>query len=283
MGTLIVSGSATGAGLVARHALGRRGMNTLTLPLTAGFMGAAAGGLALRMGWTQTPALALIVPSLMLIPGPHLINSLLDLVDNHLPMSMARLAFATSILVATVFGIVLGVALTLGELPSGKPVEPGSLNVFADMFLAGLVTLGFAAFYNTAWRHIGWAIAGGMIGHGSRFTALEFGWGPVLSTFVGGCAVGVVSAIVVRMYRMPLAVIAFAGAVTMMPGTQIYRAASGSLQLMRDLGTADLAAVAGTLGYALQAFFVVIALAIGLTITSRVLADSPGAKGPLGE
>src|SRR6476620_10615417 len=95
-GSVIVSGSATGLGLAARQELGRRRFSLLTLPFAAGFVGAVLGGLVIRLGWTRTSELALIVPSLMLVPGPHLINGLLDLIDNYVPMSMARLGLATS-------------------------------------------------------------------------------------------------------------------------------------------------------------------------------------------
>ena len=106
-------GLSTGLGLVARQQLGRRHVNLLTLPLTAGFIGAALGGLTIRLGWTHTPGLVLIVPALMLIPGPHFINGLLDLVDNFVPMGLARLGLAASIVVASALGIIIGIELTL--------------------------------------------------------------------------------------------------------------------------------------------------------------------------
>src|SRR5262249_59046633 len=87
-------GLATALGLLARQELGRRHFSLLALPLTAALIGAVCGGVAIRLGWTRTPGLALIVPALMLVPGPHLINGVLDLIDNHLPMSMARLGLA---------------------------------------------------------------------------------------------------------------------------------------------------------------------------------------------
>ena len=77
----------------------------------------------------------------MLIPGPHLINGLLDLVDNYIPMSIARLGLATSILIATAIGIALGIRLTLREFPLVEQnVTTDHLNVLLDMFLAGIVT-----------------------------------------------------------------------------------------------------------------------------------------------
>jgi len=269
-GALIAAGISTGLGLAARHELARRHFNLLTLPLVAGFMGAVCGGFAYRMGWTQTPALALIVPSLMLVPGPHLINSLLDLVDNHLTMSLARLWLAAGILVASALGMALGIGLTLQELPQSSSHSASELNLVSDMVLAGLVTLGFALFYNTTWAHAAMAIVGGMIGHGTRYLMLESGWSLITATFLGAFAVGLVSSVIVRLYQVPLAVVAFAGAVTMMPGVQIYRTVSGSLQLANQIGTADQALVALTLGSAAQACYVVLALGLGLLTAARL-------------
>jgi uncharacterized membrane protein YjjP (DUF1212 family) len=272
VGSVIVAGIATGLGLVARQELGRRRFSLLTLPFAAGFVGAILGGLAIQGGWTHTPELALIVPSLMLIPGPHLINGLLDLIDNYVPMSMARFGLATGILIATAIGIALGIQLTLREFPLvEQSVKSEHLNVFVDMFLAGIVTIGFAVFYNTTWPHTGMAAAGGIVGHGLRFLATEAGWGLVPATFIGGLAVGVMSTWIVRLYKIPFAVIAFAGAVTMMPGLQIYRAIGGSMKLARLNESAELSTIAATSANAWQACFVVIALALGLIVASRAV------------
>ncbi|MEX2168205.1 MAG: threonine/serine exporter family protein [Pirellulales bacterium] len=279
-GAVMMAGLSTGLGLFARQQLGIRHFNLFTLPLTAAFIGAALGGLAIRLGWTHTPGLVLIVPSLMLIPGPHFINGSLDLVDNFIPMGLARLGLATSILVASALGIVAGIELTLPAIPlAEQTVSTDHLNVFSDMILAGIVTIGFAVFYNTAWPQVGLATAGGMIGHGLRFLALEAGWRLEVATFVGGLAVGVVSALIARSYKLPIAVISFAGAVTMMPGIQIYRALAGSLQLIRLQDKIELPAIARTLGDALQACLVVAALALGLIIAARVVPMLAGPQG----
>jgi uncharacterized membrane protein YjjB (DUF3815 family) len=191
-------------------------------------------------------------------------------------MSICRFGLATSILVATAVGIALGVMLTLAELPSaGQHVRADHLNVFLDMLLAGVVTIGFAVYYNATWAHAGMAIGGGIAGHGLRFLALEANWGIVPAAFVGGFAVGLVSAWMARSYRSPLAVIAFAGAVTMMPGLQLYRTLSASMKLGRLREPAELATIDAALGNAWQACFVVIALALGLIIASRTVLLVP--------
>jgi uncharacterized membrane protein YjjB (DUF3815 family) len=266
----IVAGVATAMGLVVRRQLHRRHFSLLVLPLAAAFIGAVLGGLAVRFGWTRTPGLALIVPSLMLIPGPHLLNALFDLIDNYLPMSIARLGLATAIIVASALGVVLGIVLTLSIPPAGEQrVAADHLNLFSDMLLAGVVTCGFAIFYNAAWRQMGMAAVGGMAGHGLRFLALEAGCRLEVATFLGGLAVGIVSALISRTYKIPFAVIAFAGAVTMMPGLQMYRALGGALQLAQFKTAVEHATIAGALGNASQAGLVVGSLALGLIVAAR--------------
>jgi uncharacterized membrane protein YjjP (DUF1212 family) len=269
---VVVAGLATGLGLFARQELGRRHFSLLALPMTAAFIGAILGGLAIRLGWTRTPSLVLVVPALMLVPGPHLINGVLDLIDNYLPMSLARLGLATGILLASALGIVLGVELTLtGPLPTDQGVNGGHLNLLSDVILAGVVACGFAVFYNTAWRQVGMAAVGGMAGHGLRFLALEAGYRLETATFLGGLTVGLVSGWMARSGKIPFAVIAYAGAVTMMPGLHIYRALGGALQLARMTSETGPAEMAETLGNASQACFVVSGLALGLIFGARAM------------
>jgi uncharacterized membrane protein YjjP (DUF1212 family) len=274
-----VAGPATGVGLLARQELGRRQCSLLALPLTAALIGAVLGGLAIRLGWTRTPELVLIVPALMVVPGPHLINGLLDLIDNYLPMSLARLGLATGILLASAAGIVLGVELTLSDpVPADQVASLDHLNIVSDVVLAGIVTCGFAVFYNTPWRQIWMATLGGMAGHGLRFLAMEVGCRLEAATFLGGLAVGVISAWMARSCRMPVAVIAFAGAVTMIPGLQIYRALAGALRLARLTKMTDAATVAETLGNALQGCIVVSGLVLGLILGARAMRSLAGER-----
>jgi uncharacterized membrane protein YjjP (DUF1212 family) len=272
VGAAAVAGLATGLGLLVRQELGRRHVSLLALPLAAALLGAVLGGLAIRLGWTRTPGLALIVPSLMLVPGPHLINGLLDLIDNYLPMSLARLGLAAGILLASALGVALGIELTLPGPPLAEAAGSSHhMTLFLDVVLAGIVTCGFAVFYNTAWAQLWMAAVGGMGGHGLRFLALEAGCRLEAATFLGGLAVGAVSAWMAWAGRVPVAVIAFAGAVTMMPGLHIYRALGGAAGLARQADPIDPAAVAGVLGNGMEAFLVVSGLALGLLLGTRAV------------
>ena len=274
-----VAGVGTGLGFLVRHELGRRHFTLLLLPFMAAFIGGVLGGLAIRMSWTQTPELVLVVPALMLIPGPHLINGLLDLIDNYLPMSLARFGLAIGILLANASGLALGAELTLLEpLATDHAASSDGLTLISDIALAGMVACGFALFYNTAWRHLWPAMSGGMAGHGLRFLALKSGWPLEAATFVGGLTVGLVSGWIAWSREVPIAVIGFAGAVAMIPGVQIYRALAGAWQMARQGQTADPATVATMLGNGFQAILVVSGLALGFLIGARLVLTVAGAS-----
>lgn len=267
---IVVAGVATALGVIARQELGRRHFNLLALPFTAACLGAILGGLAARCGWTRTPELVLIVPALMIVPGPHVLNGLFDLIDNHLPNSLSRLGLAMGILLASALGIVIGVRLILPstDFPS-QPARSVDLNLVSDMLLAGIATCGFAAFFNTPWRQMWTAALGGMVGHGLRFVALDFDFPLDTATFFGGLAVGSIAAAMARSSRGPVVVIAFAGAVTMIPGSSFYRALGGALQLARLDGGSEPELVESTLSYALEGLIVVCGLALGLILGIR--------------
>jgi uncharacterized membrane protein YjjP (DUF1212 family) len=281
-GASLIDAIAVGLGYIVRQELARRRFSVLAMPFVAALIGAVLGGLAIRRGWTATPALALIVPSLILVPGPHIINGILDLVDNYVPLGVARLALAASILASAALGITVGMELTLGEVPGAKNAAGPALGVLADMLLAGVVTCGFALAYNTEWSRVAMAMIGGMFGHGLRYVALQSGCTLGAATFVGGVTVGIVSAYIAKSTKSPFAVIAFAGAVTMMPGVQIYRALGGALKLARLNDAVDAPSLEDFVGNGLQACVVAGALALGLVVGLRVVAlltDRGGASG----
>ena len=176
-------------------------------------------------------------------------------------------------------GIVLGIELTLSGPPLAEQnLESGHLNLISDILLAGVVTCGFAMFYNAAWAQIAMAAVGGMAGHGLRYVALDAGFRLEVATFLGGLAVGFVSIFIARSYKIPFAVIAFAGAVTMMPGLQMYRALGGLVQLAQHKSEVELSKIAGTLGDTSQACLVVGSLALGLIVAARTVQLFPAGR-----
>ena len=265
-GAIAVTGVASAAGLVARQELGKRSTILFANPFAAGLIGGAMGGAAIRLGWTETPGLCVIVPALMLVPGPHLINGVHDMVDNHMQTGLCRLGLASSILIAAALGVALGVGLTVGLAPlSTAPSEAMRLTLPLDMVAA----CGFGAFYNAPWRVLWMSILCGMVGHGLRYLGLQ-SFGVELSTLFACLAIGIIANQGAERLRLPFSAVAFAGAVPMMPGVFIYESIAGAMRLAAAGSTADPALAAETLALSFKALFVVGAMALGLVIGARV-------------
>ena len=271
-GAIVASGVSSAVGLIARQDLARRSVILFAQPFAAGLIGAAIGGLAIRLSWTATPGLCLIVPALMLVPGPHLINSVYDMLDNHVQTGVCRLVLAMGILIATALGVVLGGWLTLGPATlSTSPSAAMQLTLSLDMALAGVAACGFGAFYNAPWRVLWVSILCGMVGHGLRYLSLDH-LSMEISTLLACLAIGLIANVAADRMHLPFSAVAFAGAVPMMPGVFIYQSIAGAMRLSAAGMAADPALAAATLALSSKSVFVIAAMAIGLVVGAR-LAD----------
>ncbi len=269
-GAIVVSGVSSALGLIARQELARLSVILFAHPFVAGLIGAALGGLAIRQGWTETPGLSLIVPALMLVPGPHLINGVYDVLENHVQPGVCRLGLATGILIATALGVVLGGFLTLGPATlSTSPSESIQLTLPLDATLAGVAACGFGAFYNAPWRVLWVSILCGVVGHGLRYLCLDH-MSVEISTLFACLAIGLIANGAADRLHLPFSAVAFAGAVPMMPGVFIYQSIAGAMRLSAAGSAADPALAAATLALSFKSVFVVGAIALGLLIGARV-------------
>lgn len=270
-GAIAVSGVSSALGLLARQELAKRHVVLFALPFTAALIGAVLGGLVIRAGWTETPGFCLMVPALMLVPGPHLINGVYDIVENHMQTGLSRLTLAAGILCGAALGVFLGGWLTLGMTAvEAHPSDDVVLTLGLDVTLAGLAACGFGAFYNAPWRVLWISILCGMVGHGIRFLALQHGVSLEIATLFACLAIGLMAGLAVERFQLPFAAVAFAGAVPMMPGVLIYQGLAGAMQVARHGAAADVALLASTLASFFKAGFVVGAMAMGLLIGARL-------------
>jgi uncharacterized membrane protein YjjP (DUF1212 family) len=262
---------ASATGLLVRQQLAKRHVALFALPFVAAFIGALIGGLLIRAGLTATPGICLIVPALMLVPGPHFINSLHDIVENNMTTGLARFGLAVSIMVAASLGIFVGGWLTLG-MTTVPPWDSTITHIplWADVLLAGIAACGFGAVYNAPWRVLWISILCGMLGHGIRYLGLEYGVGLAMSTLVACMVIGVVAASFVERLRIPFAAVAFASAVPMMPGVLMFRAIGGAMEISLAGTQAAPALVASTFSNLFTAGFVVGAMGMGLLMGARV-------------
>jgi uncharacterized membrane protein YjjP (DUF1212 family) len=272
-GAIAVSGASAGLGVIARQELGKHHVMLFALPFAAAFIGAVLGGIVIRLGLTETPGLCLIVPALMLVPGPHLIHSIENALENHMQSAMNRMLLAVSILVAAGLGILLGARLTLGSMTVHMaPSAEMQLTLPLDVTLAGLAACGFGAFYNSPWRVLWVSILCGMVGHGIRYVSMDQGLTQGVATLLACLAIGVLAGLAGDRLRLPFAAIAFAGAVPMMPGVFIYQSFAGSLQMAAAGSAVDPTLAATTMMLSFRAAFIVGAMAIGLLAGARIAA-----------
>jgi uncharacterized membrane protein YjjP (DUF1212 family) len=269
----LVIGLASALGLLVRQEMAKHHVSLFVLPFVAAFIGALTGGLLIRAGWTTTPGICLIVPALMLVPGPHFINSLHDIVENNMTTGLARLGLACTIMLAASLGIFLGGWLTLG-MTTVPPWDNSASQIplWADVILAGVAACGFGAVYNAPWRVLWTSILCGMVGHGIRYLGLEYGAGLVMSTFIACAVIGVFAASFVERLRVPFAAVAFAGAVPMMPGVLMFRGIGGAMEISVAGTHATSALFASTLTNIFTATFVVGAMGVGLLLGARANA-----------
>lgn len=269
-GAIIASGVSSAVGLIARQELARRSVILFAQPFAAGLIGAALGGLAIRLGWTATPGFCLIVPALMVVPGPHLINGAYDILENHVQIGVSLLVLSLGLLSATALGVVLGGWLVVGPaVLSTAPSDAMHLTLLLDVTLAGVAACGFGTFYNAPWRFLWVSMVCGMAGHGVRYLSLDY-LGIEMSTLFACVTIGLIAGAAADRLRIPFSSLAFAGAVPMMPGVFIYQSFGGAMRLSVTGAAADPAVAAATLGLFLKSVFVVGAMALGLLVGARV-------------
>jgi uncharacterized membrane protein YjjP (DUF1212 family) len=269
-GAIAVSGVSSALGLIARQELAKRSVILFAQPFVAGLIGAAIGGFAIRQGWTETSGLCMIVPALMLVPGPHLINGVYDMLENHMQTGVCRLGLAMSILVATALGVALGAWIALGPATvSTMASEATPLTLPLDAALAGIAACGFGAFYNAPWRLLWVSILCGVVGHGLRYVSLDY-VSVEIATFFGCLAIGVIANVAADRRHLPFSALSFAGAVPMMPGVFIYQSIAGAIRLSAADTAVDPTLASATLALSFKSMFVVGAIALGLLIGARL-------------
>src|SRR5260221_14683010 len=105
-----------------RQVLGRRGFNPFFIPFAAAFLSGVIGGAAVLMGVSATPALCLVAPGMIIVPGVPLVNALQDMIKNHMTVSLAGMGLVCLITLAHPGGLFDAVSLTAAKIPVEAPL-----------------------------------------------------------------------------------------------------------------------------------------------------------------
>ena len=173
--TAILIFVSAGAGAILRRALGQLSANFFLQPFGAAILAGIIGAMAVRYDLSSSLRLVAVCPCMVLVPGPHFLNSALDLINGRIALGTARLMYAGLIVVAISVGLLIGLALfgiSLPADPAGRAVP-----LWQDVIAAGVAVAAYSVFFSTPLHMLPWPVAVGMFGHALRWAALtQFGF-----------------------------------------------------------------------------------------------------------
>jgi uncharacterized membrane protein YjjP (DUF1212 family) len=264
---LIFVSAAVGA--ILRRGVAHYSANNFVQPFCAALLAGIVGALAARFELSSSLSLVVVCPCMVLVPGPHVLNGAIDLINGHIHLGAARLIYAGLVVVAIATGLLLGLGLLGISLPVDSAVN--LVPLWQDAAAAGVAVLAFGIFFCMPRDLLIWPVAVGMLAHALRWVALTMlGASPAIGALVACVVVGVILTLVARRWHMPLAGIAFASVVSMMPGMYLFKMASGLVQIAES-SQVTLQLISATIANGMIAMTIALAMSVGLIVPKLVI------------
>lgn len=260
----LAAGSAVLGG-VARRALARLHVGPIGQVFTAALIAGLIGGLAVHADISSALRLIAVCPAMILVPGPHILNATLDLLNLRIPLGFARLGYAGLLLLSIGTGLAIGLAAFGTGLPPTPPGREVALGL--DVLAAAIAAASYPVYFAMPLRLIWWPVVIGAVAHGLRWFVMDvWGWNIAVGALVACLFVGFALAPVAHAKHIPFAGIGFAAVVSLVPGVYIFRTID-ALGVLTFAGSASPSF--GALTDGVTAVFIIMAMAAGLAIPMR--------------
>jgi uncharacterized membrane protein YjjP (DUF1212 family) len=229
--TLVLIAFSAGAGACLRRWLAGMSCNLFVQPFCAALLAGVVGAIAVRLQLSSVLRLVAVCPCMVLVPGPHFLNGMIDLARARITLGAARIAYAVLITIMISAGLLLGLALGGVRLPAAGASHSAPLGF--DVVAAGIAVAAYGTFFAMPWRMVPIPVLIGMLAHASRWEAISVaGASPEMGAIVACLMVGVIITPVADKARLPFAGLAFASVVSLMPGVFMFRMGAGMVDLV---------------------------------------------------
>jgi uncharacterized membrane protein YjjP (DUF1212 family) len=224
--------------------------------------GSFLAALLARITQTSTPAIALLGPVLLLVPGVPIINGGIDVVRNHVTIGIARVGFALAVTVA----LCLGVGLTASIVPVRISLPfslPGSLGILLVSIAGALASGALACLNNGARPLIALCALGGLTGRLVRALLTRSGLDLISASLIAVLCSTLVVWLIAERLRWPSVFAAVMAALPMVPGYFVI-AGFYSLLTFAAAQTPDPVQLSVGVQTLARAVFISVALVIGV-------------------
>lgn len=221
---------AAALGGLLRRALGRHGVAATAQAICAALVAGVVGGIGAHLGISSAARLVAVCPAMVLVPGPHLINGMIDVAERHLQVGLARIAYGATTLIGIGIGLVLGLATKGTDLPITAPGVQVALPI--DILGAALAAASYPLYFSMPRRDIVWPVLVGSGVHAVRWVLIyHAGSQAIAADFITCMLAGIFLGTVARTRHLPFAGIGFAAVVALVPGMYVFRACAGAFVL----------------------------------------------------
>jgi uncharacterized membrane protein YjjB (DUF3815 family) len=214
-------------------------------------------------------------PCMVLVPGPHFLNGVIDLLRARIALGAARILFASLVVTAISAGLLIG--LSIGVTRFAPTGAVAAVPLLYDVCAAGVAVTAYGAFFNMPWWMLALPVCVGMAAHALRWELIGIGAGAPLAALAACALVGCCMAPLSRRLRVPFGASSFAAVVSLIPGIFMFQTAADALAVI-GYGSASATVLIDIASNVVTASVIFAAMTAGLIIPKMAFDDWQGAE-----